>query len=141
MTSRAVTTPPNLKEKKTMTTTKTPAQILGVTPQSARTAPAAPPNPAKTTNFLAWKQEITNANAVVGYDATSPIHGKTDVEVLSAMRDRLETMRAAAVGDGSITPTSKLNKELVGSIGELNELLKRKTARTLAGQAYKTHKA
>lgn len=85
------------------------------------TAPAATPSK-KLVNFKAWLEAESQARQVVGYDKTSVVYGKTDQEVLQHVLDMLRAMKTTA------SPS-----DLGLSINFLEELLKRKVAKQIAG--------
>lgn len=115
-------------------------QPAGAVKRAANPAPAT--KASNTANFQAWKEAISTAREAVSYSDKSPIYGKTDIEVISAMRTELEDIRARAVADGSVKPASNLNAALTNAVATMEELLKRKVAKQVAGQSYKqSHKS
>lgn len=113
--------------------TQTPAQKLGVTLQPAAAVKPASPVKSKTTNFAAWKSALETSRAATGYDASSPIYGKTDLEVLDIVRRDIESYfqdMGAGNEHADVLHAHKLVLDLV----------RRKAARQLAGQTYKNSK-
>jgi hypothetical protein len=87
---------------------------------------AAAPKP-QAHDFNRWLDAIKQAESVVGYDPnTSPVHGRTDVEVLNDLRRLVEDI---SVGQ---EPAEKL--DAVSFM--MGELIKRRLAKQLAGKSY-----
>jgi len=114
-----------------------PAPVpAGVTARKAK--PATNGTSKNVQNFAAWKDAIGTAQSATGYDSASPIYGKTDIEVLTALKKNLESLAAYATGkavDVKVVSDAAKNEVVV-----IDELLKRKVAKQIAGQTYKSRK-
>lgn len=110
-----------------MATAKTPTKITLPAPRSVN-APRRQRG-SKTANFAAWKSAIDSARQAAGYDKTSEIYGKTDTEVLTSIRIAIESY--AQDNHGTMHADIAKAKKLV------LELIKRKTAREIAGKTYR----
>jgi hypothetical protein len=84
----------------------------------------------KHVDFAKWKAALNDANQVVDYQATSPIHGLTDMEVLPKV---IQTL------DGIINGTSQNTMDDTKLVRTcLVEMQKRKAARLLASKTYRS---
>ena len=101
-------------------------------------------------NFAAWKSAIDTARVATGYDAQSPIYGKTDIEVLSAVKATLDELQiwigrlpnqtapdAAQNYNGPYSTAHDAWNEAGAVFTLVDELLKRKVAKQVAGQTYR----
>ena len=121
-----------------------PAAVLSRKPQATGTQPK------NVHNFAAWKDAIGTAQSATGYDTTSPIYGKTDIEVLTLIRpflaDAIELL-GAELPAGTYTLSGGRDIEASVSwanakqaLSDIDEMVKRKVAKQIAGQTYKSRK-
>lgn len=148
--------------------TKTPtitATVSAPVPAGGTALPAAVPaavlsrkakptatTPAKNVhNFAAWKDAISTAQSAAGYEHTSPIYGKTDIEVLTRLKPALKDLIDLAgqeipagaytfLATGEHIDASSAYGAAVDALNQIDELLKRKIAKQIAGQTYKGRK-
>lgn len=149
--------PPTTPKENTMAT-KTPTVTANT--QLPAAVPAAvlarkPKAPTSTTpgknvhNFVAWKDALSTAQSATNYDTSSPIYGKTDIEVLTAMKPGLldlielagqEVSAGTYQVNGQSVDAAVAYSEAMEAIRAIDELLKRKIAKQIAGQTYKSRK-
>ena len=101
-------------------------------------------------NFAAWKDAIGTAQSATGYDTTSPIYGKTDIEVLTLIRpllaDVVELMGSEVnagphqLRDGRTIDAKTSWENGKQALADIDEMVKRKVAKQIAGQTYKSRK-
>jgi len=141
-------TPMATKTATAPTSTNLPAAVpAAVLSRKAQTTSTTTKN---VHNFAAWKDAIGTAQAAAGYERTSAIYGKTDIEVLTQIKPTLTDLVALAgqeisagnhvLPNGNTVDSGTLYGDALVALTEIDELLKRKVAKQIAGQTYKSRK-
>ena len=123
-----------------------PAPAAAVARANARAAAAAkaaagPTLAAKpggrVVSMKAWGDALEQARTATGYEGTSPIFGKTDIEVMGQLKTDVETVLFA---DPTIVLPGDYIETCQKVVSTLQELLKRKASKQLAGSIYRSAK-
>lgn len=92
-------------------------------------APVAKQPSTRIVRFQAWKAAREQGNTAAGYDSSSPIYGKTDLEVLAMLEAELTAPGIA-----------QTNENIANARALIEALTRRKVGRQLAGQTYRASK-